>query len=84
LVKPYTEDGDIRTFYEHYDASEYVWHRDEEDRSIEVLEGNGWQIQFENTLPYLLKNGQTFDIEKYTYHRLIKGKDDLIVRLIKL
>ena len=33
--------GSIRTFYPTRDDSEYVWHRDKEDREIEVLEGEG-------------------------------------------
>ena len=81
MVKPYTEDGDIRIFSHDKPDSDYVWHRDAEDRKIKILEGNGWCLQFDDTLPYLLKPGQEMTIRKYDYHRLIKGVDDLVVRL---
>ena len=48
--KPYWEDGDIREFDPSRDDAEFVWHRDKEDREIEVLEGEGWQFQYENCM----------------------------------
>ena len=55
--KPYIDDGDIRTFDVTIDDCEYVWHRDEEDRLIEILSGDGWQFQPDGCLPLLLKPG---------------------------
>ena len=35
-------DGEVREFLIERDDEEYVWHRDNEHREIEVLEGEGW------------------------------------------
>lgn len=74
--------GVIRTFYPTKDDSEYVWHRDREDREIEVLEGEGWQFQYDGCLPYLLEEGMIFEINKDEYHRLIRGVTPLKCRVI--
>ena len=37
--KPYWEAGAIREFDLSKEDREYVWHRDEDDREIEILEG---------------------------------------------
>ena len=60
--KPYWEDGIIREFNPELHDAEYVWHRDAEDREIEVLEGEGWQFQIQDCLPWLLKEGMVFNI----------------------
>ena len=41
----------LRTFKHDVLSEELVWHRDEKGRYIEVLEGSGWEIQFDNGLP---------------------------------
>jgi hypothetical protein len=82
--KPYIDDGDIRTFDVTIDDCEYVWHRDEEDRLIEILSGDGWQFQPDGCLPLLLKPGIGFTIRKGEYHRLIKGINNLEIRVTKL
>ena len=79
--KPYWEDGQIRTFDPSRDDEEFVWHRDMEDREIEVLEGEGWQFQIQDCLPWLLKKGMVFKIEKEEYHRLIRGATPLKCRV---
>jgi len=83
-MTPYQENNGIRTFLSERDDSEYVWHRDDEDRCVKILEGEAWQLQFEDTLPYLLRPGQSFVIRKNEYHRLIKGIGDLTVQIVKL
>ncbi len=82
--KPYTDIDDIRIFDVNKDESEYVWHRDNEDRMIEVLKGDGWQFQPEGSLPLLLKPGIGFTIRKGEYHRLHKGINNLEIRVTKL
>ena len=82
--KPYTDLDDIRTFDINEDQSEFVWHRDKEDRLVEVISGNGWQFQPENCLPLLLQPGIKFKIKEGEYHRLIKGIDNLEIRVTKL
>lgn len=83
FLKPYWEDGEIRIFDTNCDDEEYVWHKDLENREIEILEGNGWQFQFEGCLPYLLEKGMVFSIEKNEMHRLIKGIDNLKIRIVR-
>lgn len=79
--KPYIDEGVIRTFSVLKEDSQYVWHRDDEDRLVEVLDGNGWQFQWDNCLPWLLKPGMEFRINANEYHRIIKGVDDLKIRI---
>lgn len=71
-----------RTFYQNTDSSEYMWHRDREDRVIEPLEKTDWKIQFDNKIPQTIE-GKIF-IPKETYHRAIKGSGDLKILLTKL
>lgn len=81
--KPYWEEADIRQFDQNRDDAEYVWHRDAEDREVEILDGEGWQFQIDKCLPWLLKKGMIFDIKKEEYHRLIKGATPLKCRIYK-
>jgi len=83
FLSDYDVGGEVRTFDIEHDNDEYVWHRDHEDREIEIIEGEGWQLQFENCLPYHLKKGMIFDIQKGEYHRLIKGYNTLKCRIIR-
>jgi hypothetical protein len=72
----------LREFSENVDSDELEWHRDREDRIIEVIENKDWLFQIDNKLPVLLEN-QLF-IPKETYHRVIKGTGKLIIKLTKL
>lgn len=72
----------IREFSEDVDSHELEWHRDKEDRIVEVIENKDWLFQSDNNLPILLEN-QVF-IPKETYHRVIKGNGKLIVKITKL
>ena len=67
----------IRTFNENIDGEELVWHRDREDRLVEVLEGENWMVQMDNQLPIKMKSGDTFIIPEGVYHRVLKGDGDL-------
>ena len=81
--KPYWEEGEIRTFDPLREDAEFVWHRDFEDREIEILEGEGWQFQFNGSLPFELTEGRKFSIPKDMYHRVIKGKTKLVLKIKK-
>jgi len=70
-----------RTFDVNVPEHELVWHRDHNTRSITVVEGEGWQFQFDNQLPRLLKVGDQFEVCGGVYHRLIKGDSDLKLRI---
>jgi hypothetical protein len=75
--KPYTDEGDVRSFDVDASQDEFVWHRDLEDRSIYIVSGQGWQLQFDNCLPFLLEEEKLYFIPKLEYHRLIKGATPL-------
>ena len=82
-MKPYTDtqldDGWIREFDTNDDELE--WHRDENDREIEVLEGSGWLFQFDNDLPFIINKTNTVFIPKETFHRLHSGTDKLVLKI---
>lgn len=80
---PFTQEGEIREFHVDRDDTEYMWHRDDEDREIEVIQGEGWQFQYENCLPYHLQPGMIFNVPQGEFHRLIKGYNNLTCRVIK-
>lgn len=88
MNKPYKEtiiknNKVIREFSSNVDSDELEWHKDAEDRIVEVIENKGnWFIQIDNKLPQKLE-GKIF-IPKETYHRAVKGNGDLIINITKL
>jgi hypothetical protein len=72
----------IRVFKQDNDSGEYMWHRDFEDRIIESIGETDWMIQIDNELPKQIR-GKVF-IPMGVYHRLIKGTEDLKIKLKKL
>ena len=81
LTNPYTHIDNIRTFSSDVDEMDLIWHRDDEDRTIEVLEGKGWQFQRDNELPLELKEGDSIFIPRHQVHRVIKGETDLKIKI---
>ncbi len=79
--KPYIQEGQIRTFESDVDSKELVWHRDKQSRKVTVIEGQGWQLQYNGSLPVELIEGMSYNIPKMLYHRLIKGANKLIVKI---
>ena len=71
----------LRVFSEGVDDSELVWHRDHNDRLVEVVEGEGWKLQLENDIPREMAAGSRFFVPAGEYHRVIKGRGDLRVRI---
>ena len=80
-MNPYTNKGNIRTFSKDVDPMDLVWHQDKEDRDIEVLEGEGWQIQFDNELPFEIRKGDRIFITEGRIHRTLKGTTDLKIKI---
>ena len=72
----------LRTFQESVECGDLTWHRDREDRYVEAIHDNNWSLQLDNQLPQNL-NKKIF-IPKGVYHRLIKGKGDLTLKIEKL
>ena len=85
-MKPYTdiENNDfyiIREFNKNIDPVELLWHRDDENRIVEIIGDTNWQLQLENCLPTSL-NKPIF-IPRHTWHRVIKGTDKLLLKIYK-
>lgn len=70
-----------RIFKNNIHSDELVWHRDHYDRYITVLNGKNWKIQLDNTLPEILEKENVYYIPKNVYHRLLKGEDDLKLKI---
>lgn len=78
------EDFYIRTFSSTIQSNELKWHFDEEDRIVLCENDTDWMFQADNQLPYtIIKNIPIF-IPKGQYHRVIKGKNDLIIKVKKI
>jgi hypothetical protein len=71
----------IREFSENIDPIELLWHRDNEDRTVEIIGKTDWKFQLENNLPTSI-NKPIF-ISRGTYHRVIKGTGNLILKIHK-
>ena len=73
-----------RTFQSDVSESELVWHRDYATRKITVVQGDGWQIQLDNQLPVYVIPGDEFTISAGTYHRIIRGFDNLVLDITEI
>lgn len=73
----------IRKFSASTDDEDFIWHRDKENRIIEVLSGESWMFQHDNYLPKKISAGDVLFINKNEWHRVIKGSSDLIVKITK-
>ena len=80
---PITPTSVIREFSSEVDPMELVWHQDPQDRTIEILEGEGWQLQRDNELPLELKKGDRIFIPEFQIHRVIKGNTNLKLQITK-
>ena len=80
-MQPYQDNSNIRTFSKDVDPMELIWHMDDEDRNIEILEGKGWKFQFDNELPLSLVKGDRIFITKHRVHRIHKGTTDLKIKI---
>ena len=71
----------VRVFTPSVDSEELKWHQDLKDREVKIVESGNWQFQIENELPIKLFDGQILNIQKYSWHRVIKGDGNLIVEI---
>ena len=87
MSKPYkeiqiSENKKLRFFHSDVlNESELEWHRDRDNRLVEVIEANGWSFQYDNELPIQLQEGDKLFIPKEHFHRVIKGNGDLVVEI---
>ena len=80
-MNPFENKGNIRTFTKEVNKLELVWHQDAEDRDIEILEGKGWEMQFDNELPFAIRKGDRIFITEGRIHRILKGTTDLKIKI---
>jgi len=85
-MKPYTdlEATDsyiIREFDENIDPIELLWHRDDEDRVVEIIGETDWKLQLDDELPTSLN--KLIFIPRHKWHRVIKGDDNLKLKIYK-
>ena len=86
MTRPYkdlevTDQYIIREFDENIDPIELLWHRDDEDRTIEILGETDWQVQLDDSLPTSLN--QHIFIPRHMWHRTIKGTGPLRIKIYK-
>lgn len=71
----------IRTFSKNTDFNELKWHKDNEDRTVTPVQPNDWFFQRDNQLPVPIN--KEIKIKANEWHRVIKGKSDLIIKVTK-
>jgi hypothetical protein len=86
MEKPYrdlevTDEYIIREFNENIDPIELLWHRDDEDRTVEILGETDWKLQLDNNLPTSLN--ESIFIKRHEWHRVIKGTGTLKLKIYK-
>lgn len=86
-MKPYTdlETTDkyiLREFSQNIDPIELMWHRDDEDRLVEIVGETDWKLQLDNQLPTSMN--QPIFIPRHEWHRVIKGTGNLKLKIHKL
>jgi hypothetical protein len=60
----------IRRFAD-FNPNDLFWHRDKEDRTVILIEGESVAIQLDNKLPIHLDVGDEYFIPKMAYHRVV-------------
>jgi len=74
----------IRLFHPNSSSAELEWHVDFEDRQVKIIEAGGWSLQIDNGLPGMLSDDDSIFIPKFTWHRILKGRGNLILKVTKL
>ena len=85
-ARPYTDievtdEYIIREFNANIDPIELKWHRDREDRVVEIIGNTDWKIQLEDQLPTSIN--ESIFIPKGQWHRVIKGNGTLTLKINK-
>lgn len=71
----------IREFSQDIDPIELLWHRDDENRTVEIIGKTDWMVQLENQLPISIN--EPIFIPKHMWHRVIKGTGSLRLKIYK-
>ena len=85
-MKPYkdlevTDKYILREFSQNIDPIELMWHRDDEDRLVEIIGETDWKLQLDNQLPTSMN--QPIFIPRHQWHRVIKGTGNLLLKIHK-
>ena len=85
-MRPYidleiTDSYILREFNENIDPIELLWHRDDENRTVEIVGQTDWKLQLDNQLPTSIN--QPIFIPKHEWHRIIKGTGNLKLKIYK-
>ncbi len=72
----------LREFSQNIDPIELMWHRDDEDRLVEIVGETDWKLQLDNKLPTSMN--QPIFIPRHEWHRVIKGTGNLTLKIHKL
>ena len=81
VEKLINENTRLRKFSSSTPEDQLVWHRDRQNRIVEVIHSNGWRFQRDDSVPALLSSGDILEIAANEWHRIIKGEGDLIVKI---
>ena len=76
-----TDKYTIREFGDNIDPIELMWHRDDEDRVVEIIGETDWMLQLDNSLPTSIK--ERIFIPRHQWHRVIKGTGTLKLKINK-
>jgi hypothetical protein len=66
-----------RVIKEDVEDQQLIWHKDRKDRTVKVIYGTGWKLQYDNDLPIDLELGRQYEIKEGQFHRLHKGNSEL-------
>ena len=81
-MNPYTDENTTRTFSKDVDKMSLIWHTDQEDRTVTVLEsGPQWYFQVDRSIPVGMNEGGEFVIDAKTWHRVLKGAGKLVLEI---
>jgi len=87
-MNPYTQKNISKNIFTRAfkpeDNEMFIWHRDKKDRIVKIISCNDWQLQIDNELPIILKEGFNYLIKKETSHRIIAGENELIIEITEL
>jgi hypothetical protein len=80
FIEEWLEPGiSIRHFTPDHPDHLFKWHYDPEDRLVTPVGETDWQFQFDNELPFTIR--EEIYIPSGVYHRIIKGKGQLSLKI---
>ena len=85
IPRPYKEkrkNGNlVREFSSDSNPDDLIWHKDKQDRVVTVVKSNGWKLQMESGLPFDLTEGKNYKIPAFSWHRILKGRGNLLIKI---